>query len=449
MKRIYPVLTVFILVLFLNAFPVYGAPAAEPAKVKAEAAILTDWKTGKILYEKNIHQKVYPASITKILTALLVLEDLDMKESVTVGKEINLVEKDASEAGLVLGEKITGSDLIWAMMLPSGNDAAYTAAVTVARKKSGNASMEIKDAVTYFSDLMNKKAQEIGAKESHFANPDGYPNEDHYSSAYDLALIAKEAMKNDFFREVVGTYTYTIQDAQFLKGSKAPAPWLNRNLLLNPKSKYYYSYATGIKTGHTSLAGYCLAASAEKDGMTLIAVVLKADKEETRCVDAKNLFEYGFGQFKYHTLFKKGDKVAAVKVSRKYFGKETDLDVQADKDFTDILTDADFAALQKNTSWDKKLVLHEDGAGAVKLLGPIKSGQVLGQVSYTLNGKVMAESNLVAAQDTSKGGLSDTVESVLDQAIRYKYYVLAGIVLVVGALVILIRRGSKKKGKSQ
>lgn len=433
-KRILTVITVLIL-LQTNTILVFcetiAGKASEPPIIKAESVILTDQKTGKVLYEKDSHKRIYPASITKTLTALLVMDDLDMNEIITVGKEIKLVKNDSSEAGLSIDEKISGRDLIWALMLPSGNDAAYTAAVTIARKKSGDASMDTKEAVKYFSDLMNKRAQKIGAEESNFVNPDGYPDENHYSTAYDLALIAGEAMKNDLLRDVVSTYSYKIMNVEStqssVKGQKNHNTWYNLNQMINSKSKYYYKYATGIKTGYTSLAGYCLAASAVKDDISLIAIVLKADKEETRWLDSKNLFEYGFNNFKYQVLLKKGETISHVKVGRKYFGKEVDLDVLAGKAFTDLLTDNDVTNIKKDIQWDKKLVLaQEDNTGVIKLLGPIKSGQTVGKVTYTFNGKVLVESDLLAAKDALKGDFS----GLLDQAIRFKYIVLICIVII-------------------
>lgn len=125
---------------------------------------------------------MYPASLTKILTAILIMKNLDLDDTVTVGKEINRTGKDSSGIGLCVGEKLTGRELIYALMLPTGNDASYTAAVTVARKLSGNSEMSTPEAIKYFADLMNAWAQEIGAMDSNFINPDGYPDANHYST---------------------------------------------------------------------------------------------------------------------------------------------------------------------------------------------------------------------------------------------------------------------------
>ena len=454
MKRILSMLVVLILFLQVNNVPVYcetiAGKSAEPPVIKSESVVLTDQKTGKVLYEKDSHKRLYSASITKILTALLIIDNIDLNETITVGKEIDLVAHDASDAGLTIGEKLSGQDLIWALMLPSGNDAAYTAAVAIARKKTGNASMSIQEAVKYFSDMMNKRAQDIGAKESSFVNPDGYPEDNHYSTAYDLALIAGETMKNAHFREVVGTYAYTAKDEassqSSVKSKKEPPTWYNKNQLINKKSKYYYMYATGIKTGYTSLAGYCLASSASKNEMDLIAIVLKAGKEETRLVDSKNLFEYGFNNFKYHTLLQKGETISSVKVVRKYFGDVKSLDVIADKDFTDILTDSEISGIKKDILWNEKLVLpDENKTGDIKLQGPIKSGQVLGKLSIALNGKTLVESDLIAAGDALKGDFTDKMVGLLDQIIKFRYIILVCTVIAILAVIALTVRGSRRR----
>lgn len=453
LKRFSAVLATCILVFLSSTTAAFcetaqDKPSGLPA-VGSDSAVLTELDTGKVLYEKDSHKKEYPASLTKILTALLVLDNLDLDKTITVGKEINLVGKDASSTGLSVGEKITGKDLIWAIMLPSGNDAAYTAAVTVAREKSGNASMDVNDAVAYFSSMMNKRAQELGARDSHFTNPDGYPDENHYSSAYDMALISSAAMKNSFFKQVAGTYSFELkgQGAAQADGKvKGASIWYNKNQLINPKSKYYYQPATGIKTGSTSAAGYCLASSASKNSETLIAIVLKAKNEDMRCTDTKNLFEYGFNNFKYNTLLKKGETIGTLKVNRKYFGGGVEVEAVSSKEFGDMLTDVDASAVKRNIVWDKSLVASEDvKTGEVTLLGPISAGQVLGTVSLTLNGNVLVKSDIIAANDALKGDITDKVVNVLDYVIKYKYAAAACVIIIILAFIVLavfIRRSN-------
>lgn len=458
-KRISATFIVFILLLQFYTLQVFceadtGKTSQTPV-LKAETAVLMDQITGKALYEKDSHKRMYPASLTKVLTAILVMENLDMNDEITVGKEINLAGKDSSGAGLNVGDRISGRDLIWAIMLPSGNDASYTAAVTVARKKTGNVLTDTQDAVNYFTDLMNKRAREIGAKQSNFVNPDGYPDENHYSTAYDLALISREAMKNDFFREVARTYSYTVKDNKSsqvtLKSKKGSTEWFNKNQMINPHSKYYYKYAAGIKTGTTSAAGYCLASYAIKDDMALISIVLKANKEEARWVDSKALFEYGFGNFKYHTLMQKGESISKIKVVRKYLEDVLELNAVADQDYTDILTDKDFKEIKQVIEWDPALVLPaKNKNNEIRLSGPIKSGQVVGKVSYISNGNILSESRLLADKDSKKGDFTDTIYIMLDQGFSHKYIIiLLCIALIIGTALIIGRRVLKRRRKEQ
>jgi D-alanyl-D-alanine carboxypeptidase (penicillin-binding protein 5/6) len=426
-----------------------AANAGNAPAVKSSSAVLMDRKSGKVLYEKNMRDRRHPASLTKILTSLLILENMDSNEAITVGDEIDALEKDSSKAGFKKGQKVTAHELVWALMLPSGNDAAYTAAVHIARKKTGDASMSVKDAAGYFTEMMNTRAKQIGAADSHFANPDGYPNPDHYSTAYDMALISKEALKNSFFDEVAHTYTY-VKDQSAKSQTVTPDKdtknvWFNKNLLLNPKSNYFYQYATGIKTGYTLKAGYCLAASAAKDDLDLISVLLNADSEETRCLESKALFEYGFSNYHYRTVLVKGNVVCNVNVVRKYFGDSANINLLADADYTALLSDEEYAALEKSYLWDSKLVSPDKNKIAeVNFVGPISRGQNMGKVRYTLNGAVLAEADLMASGDALKGDFTDSVVKAYDKVQEMKFLLL-GIVLFLILLVAVFLVMKKRK----
>ena len=270
--------------------------------VNARAAILIDQDSGEVLFYKNANERMYPASTTKMLTALLAIELGDMNEVITVGDEVKLKQVDGSGADLFVGDKLTMSELIRGLMLPSGNDAAFVIAVNIARKSSGNDLLSDKQALKHFSRLMNDRCTKLGARNSNFINPDGYPHSNHFSTAKDLALIAREAMKHEVFRNVVKSDEYRFVRRN---GSDSNiAVWVNKNELIDKRSKNYYIHATGIKTGHTSSAGHCLVSSAEKDGLNLIAVVLNSS-EQGRWSDSKKLLEYGLENYKVHKLAEK------------------------------------------------------------------------------------------------------------------------------------------------
>jgi D-alanyl-D-alanine carboxypeptidase (penicillin-binding protein 5/6) len=236
-------------------------------------------------------------SATKILTALLAIENFDPDETVTVGDEITLILPNSSTAGLRVGEKIAVRDLLYGLMLPSGSDAAHTLAVHIARKISGEPALSSQDALAVFADLMNRRAQKAGAKDSHFVNPDGYQDENHYSTARDMAMIAREAMRKPLFREVVGTTSHPIPNRDAVDDSTEPSVWENTNALIYPDDPDHVAGATGIKTGYTSAAGHCLVSSASREGLNLVAAVLNSSKTGVK-TDSKQLLTYGFQNYK-------------------------------------------------------------------------------------------------------------------------------------------------------
>ncbi|MFC5648928.1 D-alanyl-D-alanine carboxypeptidase family protein [Paenibacillus solisilvae] len=256
--------------------------------VQGEAALVMDEKTGRILFSKNIHEKLYPASTTKMLTALIALEKGNPNDRVTVGDEVRMRTSDESSAGLYEGEQLTLKDLLAALLLPSGNDAARTIARYVMSQETGK-TLPAEQAIDEFAKLMNKRAGALGAKESHFVNPHGLHDPNHYSTAYDLALIAKEARKNKLFRTLVSETEYQIH-----AGSGAQT-LVNRNKLLQQDSGFYYKRASGIKTGFTSEAGYCVVASASSNAKQLIAVVLQSTSTGVWS-DAESLLQLGFNK---------------------------------------------------------------------------------------------------------------------------------------------------------
>ena len=260
--------------------------ALSHSELEAESAIVIDGDSGKILFDKNADKKMYPASTTKIMTALLALKYGEIDEEIKIGEEVGILLPDASKAGLEYGEIMTLEQLLKALMLPSGNDAANAIAVHIAKKVSGDKTMDFSEALPYFRKLMNEEAKALGADNTHFVNAHGYHSEDHYTCAYDLALIALEAMKYSYFRETVKlTYaeTESVSVAAGGAGKDTEAEdthsWMNTNKLLIKDSGFYYENATGIKTGYTSAAGYCLVSSAEMDGRSAITVLLNSTEQ--------------------------------------------------------------------------------------------------------------------------------------------------------------------------
>ena len=259
--------------------------------VSAQAAILMDQESGRILYEKNIHKKMRIASITKVMTAILAIESGKMDEMVTVSN--NAYGTEGSSIYLKKGENISLRNLVYGLLLRSGNDSA----VAIAEKVGGS--------VHGFVHLMNQKAREIGMFDTHFANPHGLDDhEDHYSSAYDMALLTKYAMNNPEFRKVFQTKFHKAPNP----GEKWDRSWKNKNKLL-----FRYKYSTGGKTGYTKRAGRTLISTASKDDLNFIVVTLNDGGDWN---DHQNLFNWGFKNYKMTSIVEKG-KITGIK--QKYY----------------------------------------------------------------------------------------------------------------------------------
>ncbi|MCY9761163.1 D-alanyl-D-alanine carboxypeptidase [Paenibacillus alvei] len=274
---------------------VTGQNVLASGTLEAQAAVVMNQDTGEVLYGMNDNQRLEPASTTKIMTALLAIEMADMNEQVTVGKEVLLANPGESSAGLRLGELLSWRDLLEAMMLPSGNDAARTIAVQLGRQLQSNPSLQEEEAIRVFVQRMNERAEELDLRNTHFMNPHGLHHANHYSSAHDLAVIAKEAMKSKLFRSIVGQ---TSADVKLVNSDmeELMKSYTNRNRLLQQGSEYYYEGSTGIKTGFTDEAGYCLVSAAEREGHRIITVVLHSGSNSV-WTDARELLDYGFAQY--------------------------------------------------------------------------------------------------------------------------------------------------------
>lgn len=265
-----------------------GMAHSEAPALSSECATLYDLSSGKILYEKNPAQRREPASVTKLLTVLTAYANGGKDIRYTVGDEIGLIGSNSSIAYLRRGNVLSFEAIVDAVLLPSGNDAAYTMAVNVARYVEGK-NLANDEALKVFANLMNETADTLGCTDSHFVSVDGYPSGEHYSTAYDMLRIAIAAAKTPVTAKSVAK-----SRAYHVFHSGGDAVFQTTNLLLKKDSGYSYAYATGMKTGSTG-EGYNLAASAEKDGRRLIVVLLGADSDGARFEEAIELFEYGFG----------------------------------------------------------------------------------------------------------------------------------------------------------
>lgn len=269
----------------------------EGPETQAPSIIVTEISTGTVLFEKNSQEMNFPASITKIMTALIVLENAELNEIVTFS-DASIDETEGSSIARDYGEQMTVEQCLYGLMLASANECAYALAEHVA------------GTMPKFVEMMNKKAAELGCKNTHFVNPHGLHDENHYTSAYDMALIARAAYENESFRFITGTSRYTIPPTN---KHEEQTDLQNHNEMLYPfkSTKYVYENCTGGKTGHTDAANSTLVTFAEKDGMSLVCVVMNA-QSPSQWTDSKNLFEYCFDNFQ---LFNISDHETGYKAS--------------------------------------------------------------------------------------------------------------------------------------
>jgi serine-type D-Ala-D-Ala carboxypeptidase (penicillin-binding protein 5/6) len=289
MKRL---ITIFLSTMLSISLLNFKVHAKDPVPlVSADSAVLIDAATGTVLYSKNMNAAYPPASTTKVMTALLTLENTKLEDVVTVSKKVPFV--DGSKIGIAEGEQLTVKDLLYGLILMSGNDCAEALAEHIGGSIEG------------FAVMMTAKAKELGCQNTNFVNPSGLYDANHKTSAKDLAFIMREAIKHPEYKEIASTFAYKIPPT-----NKHPEGIHlgNENKLINKNSSYYYEPAEAGKTGYTTQSLFSYVASASKNGQRLI-VALVHNPTKTYYVESKNLFEYGFKNFELSQLYKKGDTV--------------------------------------------------------------------------------------------------------------------------------------------
>lgn len=251
--------------------------------------ILSNVTKGEILYAKGENEKAYPASLTKLMTAIVAAENCPVDTVLTVGEEITYIDRESSRAYLTVGTRLTLNQLLKALLLPSGNDAAYAIAAQVGRRMAGDDTLAPRTAISRFVAKMNEKAAALGCSGTHFVNPDGIHDPNHYTTAADMLKIASTALQSP---EIAGVVSLAQTTETFRSGQTVT--WKNSNKLIRKDNAFAYDGATGLKTGSTDEAGYCLIASAVRDGQTSIAVVMGSKSESGRWEDASGLLDISF-----------------------------------------------------------------------------------------------------------------------------------------------------------
>lgn len=382
--------------------------------LSAASAILMDAKTGKVLYEKDAYSKQFPASITKVMTVLLALEKGSLSDKITFSHEaVSNVEPGSASIGIQEGETLTLEQVIFGILLRSANECA-------------NAAAEYVDgSLDKFAKHMTSRAKELGCKNTNFVNANGLFDENHYTTAYDMALIARELLKNETYRKIMSETHYQIPPTNLQEEERNLH---GQHQMLNPPSIYYYEWATGGKTGYTTESNNTLVTFAEKDGMELIAVVLKCNGAE-HYVDTKALFAYGFSHFKTVNIVSAKDVHEKINVTETYKDKTTVKDVVTlglKKDiYATIPIDTDISKI-------KKEITHKKTVSA-----PIKKGATLGKLTLSLDGEVLATANLHADKAVAATTPAERKEMEKAAAIKTAKRIATIIAAIIGGIIIV------------
>jgi D-alanyl-D-alanine carboxypeptidase (penicillin-binding protein 5/6) len=340
--------------------------------ITSKAALLMDYSTGKIIYALNEHEKLPPASVTKIMTLLLSMEAIH-DGKIKMDDKVVISEYAAGMGGtqvyLEPGETQRIEDLIRAVIIRSANDAA----VALGEAISGSNEAFVK--------LMNDRAKSLGMENTHFSNASGLPTEDHYTTAYDIALMSRELLKYDELQKYLTSY---MEDILVGKNKDDTQVMVNTNRLIRD-----YEGTTGIKTGSTNVAGYCISASAKRDNLHLIAVILGGATGQIRFNEAKKLLDYGFANYESYSIGKKDDVIATLPVEK---SDVTSVDSVLERDVNALLP-------KGNKGEVKKEIVNSD-----IIQSPIQKGDKLGELIISINGEEIDRVNLVAKNDVKSAG---------------------------------------------
>ncbi len=369
-------LIIFILPFCIDTFSnyVFADNTISEPEISAESALLVDNKTNKILYSKDANKKMFPASTTKILTAILVLENHSLDEKVTASyNAVMTIPSGYSTASIQIEEEFTVEQLLELLLVHSANDAA-----NVLAEYTGGS-------IDSFVSMMNTKVNELGLSNTHFTNPYGLQDDNHYTTAHDLAIIMQYCLKNDDFRKIAGQASCAIPATN----KSEPRKYSSTNELLIAGNSNYYPNLIAGKTGYTSEAGECLVSAAYNDNLELIGVILNSN---SRFKDTRSLYNYGYKNFSIKNIVNEKDIITNVEVKN----------ATKDTKNLNLLVSEDIPVLANNSDDLSKIEPQISLNSDIK--APIEDGQVLGKVSYNVNG-ITYTTDLIAANNVKKSNL--------------------------------------------
>jgi len=362
---------ILILLLLLISIPLVKAEETEDLAPNAKSAIMIEASTGEILFQKNKDEKLAPASMTKMMSMLLIMEEIE-NGNLKWNEMITTSEKASSMGGsqifLKVGEKMTVEDLLKGVAIASGNDAV----VALAERVSGSEEQFVK--------RMNIRAKDLGLKNTNFINATGLTADNHYSSAYDMSLIAKELIKHEKILEFTSTYEDYLR-----KDTKSPFWLVNTNRLVRFKEG-----VDGLKTGFTDEAGYCLTATMKKDNMRLITVVMKEENTSKRSADTTKMLDYGFNIYMVQTIL---DEKTTIEKKKVELGKTL---------ITEIVPKENITILNKKSEEQKNITYKTN---INKIIAPVKKGDKVGTIDIIEDNNIISTIDATVKEDISKANI--------------------------------------------
>lgn len=403
--------------------------------MRADVACMICIDNDEAVFSKNINKKVAPASLTKIMTALLAIENCEnLNETVVVSQSAidSLKGTNSSLGGLVAGEKLSMYDLLNCLMVKSANEAA----VVIAEHIAGS--------VPKFLKMMNARAKELGCTNTNYVNVHGLDEKGHYTTAYDLYLICKEAMSKPTFEKIVGQSSYTMPKTNKNPQRVLPAT----NLMINPNyHDCYLSYVTGIKTGTTENAGRCIITKASKNGYNYIAIIMGADSKDAKAdeipeniafIECKKMIEWTFANIKYKVVAEENQIVTVIDVKYSWTA-----------DTLELVSSADIAALVPATLDSSSVFIQPNTDTPHEIKAPVKKGEKIGTATIYYAGKEIARTDLVASKSVSRSmiltivGFFSTVWDSIVGKIIIILLILLG--LAYGGFVVYVKRKNPKR----
>lgn len=428
-KRIFSLILIFVL-----CFSCFSVTAYEPSgfDINAKTALLVSLDTDEVIYSKNADAKVYPASITKIMTTLLILESekFNPEEKITMTKEVlRMISGTGSVvSNLKEGEEITQLDLVYFVLMVSAGDCAYLAAI------------HYYGSVDAFVDRMNERAVELGLKNTHYVNPIGLHDDDHYTTAEDTYVLTKLALKNKLFKQICESDRYNLP-ATNMQGQRRLS---TTNFLQDKNTNYYYAYAKGVKTGFTDEAGRCLVSTASYNGYNYMCILFGCTPNNTKrheFVNSKDLYRWAFNNFEFKNIANTDNPICEIGVNLSF-----------DADYVPLYVEKSFVSVLPKDA-DESTITIVPKLNAESVDAPVKKGQKLGTADVIYAEKVIGTVDLVAGSDVNKSTILTILEA-LKGFFTSSYMILLYIIIAIAILIFIIavirlntKRSKKRKVK--